>query len=199
LAPPKSKDEHFARCASAFQEQYRYVHRTLLKVGVRRRDSEDLAQDVFLVMWRRWADFDDDRPLRPWLTGIALKVAADHQRKRSTSETPQERIELQDVRPHADDQLASESSRQLVMRALAQVPPKHRALLVMHELDDVPVDQLAKTLGVPKHTIYSRLRRARVLFARVVRRLEQLGHAAPLRPDVVTELEHELARPARRR
>jgi RNA polymerase sigma-70 factor (ECF subfamily) len=196
VAPKVSRDAQFAHCARAFEEQFDFVRRALLRHGVRKRDAEDLAQDVFLVMWRRWADYDLARPMRPWLSGIATRVAADHLKKRSTREEPHEGLDLQDARPEADDQLAAERSRQLVLKALAEVPAKHRALLVLHDLDDVSVDEIAAQLEVPRQTIYARLRRARVLFARVVRRLQSLGKHAPLSPELLRELERSLERPA---
>jgi RNA polymerase sigma factor (sigma-70 family) len=163
-------------CARAFEEQSNFVRGVLVRLGVRKTDAEDLAQEVFLVMWRRWADYDRKRPLRPWLAGIALRIAYDHQRKRSTSETPHARLDLPDVAPRPDEQLATEGARRLVLRALAELSAKHQVLLVLHELDEVPVEALATRLGLPKDTIYSRLRRARFLFARAVRRLQLLGH-----------------------
>jgi RNA polymerase sigma-70 factor (ECF subfamily) len=52
------------------------VLRSLQRLGVPPADLEDVAHDVFVVVYRRWADFDRDRPVRPWLFGIAFRTAA---------------------------------------------------------------------------------------------------------------------------
>jgi hypothetical protein len=65
----------------------------------------------------------------------------------------------------------------VALQALSGLPPKQRVLLVMHDLDGVEMRQIAATLQVPLFTAYSRLRRARLGFTRLV---EQLQRAAPL-------------------
>jgi RNA polymerase sigma factor (sigma-70 family) len=188
------KDPDFADCARAFEEELDFVYRALLRHGVRRPDVEDLAQDVFIVMWRRWADYDQERPLRAWLAGIAMKVAYEHHRKRSKQETPHEFVELPDGRPRPDDQLASVRARHLVLRALAELPAKHRALIVLHELDEIGVPEIATMLDLPKFTVYSRLRRARRRFAQIVRRLDRPGLVPFLTPEGLVELERSIER-----
>ena len=56
----------FASCARAFESEFDYVYRTLRRLGVRGTETEDQAQEVFLVLWRRWAEFDRARSLRSW-------------------------------------------------------------------------------------------------------------------------------------
>src|SRR5436189_1974254 len=80
--------QHGARCASrqtptppappplALHEDTHYVRGILRRNGVSAGEAEDLVQEVLLVMWRRRADYDPSRPLRPWLGGIAVRVAA---------------------------------------------------------------------------------------------------------------------------
>src|SRR5690606_1467731 len=63
-----------------FRRELGYVLASLRRLGVRPGDVEDLAHDVFVVALRRLADLDPARPARPWLFGIALRVAADHRR-----------------------------------------------------------------------------------------------------------------------
>ena len=52
-------------------------------------------------------------------------------------------------------------ARRLLMRALAAVPMDRRAVLVMHEVDDMPMRDIAEQLEIPLFTAYSRLRKAR--------------------------------------
>jgi RNA polymerase sigma-70 factor (ECF subfamily) len=164
----------FAGCAASFEAELDYVLRTLRRHGVRSSDAEDLAQDVFLVMWRRWADFDPTRPLRSWLAGIAFRVAHEHH-KRSRRFWPREGLDPLDERPLPDEQVASASERRLVLGALARLPERQRSILVMHDLDELPMPEIAAMLKVPLFTGYSRLRMARQAFARSVKRLRANG------------------------
>src|SRR3954467_8344046 len=69
-------------CLSAFQGELDYIFRTLRRLGVAFAEIEDLAHEVFLVLHRKWAEYDPSRPLRPYIFGITFRVAAAHQRKR---------------------------------------------------------------------------------------------------------------------
>jgi RNA polymerase sigma-70 factor (ECF subfamily) len=148
------------RCVRAFTEHQEYVCRALARHGVPSADIDDLAQEVFLVLWRRWRDYDAERPVRPWLAGIASNVARAHLR-RSGRETAFGTIECLTPEPSSEDQLAGRRVANVVAGVLASLPERHRKLLVMHDVDEVPVREIASQLGVPVFTIYTRLRRAR--------------------------------------
>jgi RNA polymerase sigma factor (sigma-70 family) len=166
----------FVNCVRAFETEFDYVYRALKRHGVNPADAEDLAQEVFLVMWRRWADYDTTRPLRPWLAGIAFKVAHDY-RRRSGREVPGGLVDAEDQAPGAEEHLASARARTLVLRALGSLPEKQRTIIVMHDLDGASMREIADILSVPLFTAYSRLRSARQAFAKSVRRLHTLAMA----------------------
>jgi len=166
----------FVNCVRAFETEFDYVYRALKRHGVNPADAEDLAQEVFLVMWRRWADYDTTRPLRPWLAGIAFKVAHDY-RRRSGREVPGGLVDAEDQAPGAEEHLASARARTLVLRALGSLPEKQRTIIVMHDLDGASMREIADILSVPLFTAYSRLRSARQAFAKAVRRLHTLAMA----------------------
>ena len=189
-----------SRGASAFDEQFDYIYRTFRRLGVPRADAEDLAQDVFVVMWRRWSDFQSDRPLRPWLTGIAHHLARDHARRHSRREVATDDIECEDDAPWPDDQLASARARQLALQALARLPERHRSVLVRHELDGISIRAIGQEWSMPFFTVAARLRRARVRFARAVKQLQlrRPGAGAVLSAEAVLEAERSVP-PAPRR
>jgi RNA polymerase sigma-70 factor (ECF subfamily) len=168
VRPQIAPEPPFASCARTFEAELDYVYRTLRRHGVHGRDAEDLAQEVFLVMWRRWNDYDTSRPLRPWLAGIAMKIAQRYGRGHARREIPYDDVDPPDHAPGPDDQLASSRVRSLVLGALSQLPDKYRAIFIMHELDGISVRELADTLAMPLFTVHTRLRRARLRFAAVL-------------------------------
>jgi RNA polymerase sigma-70 factor (ECF subfamily) len=66
-----------------------------------------------------------------------------------------------DPGPGPEEELQSKQARTLVLAALDRILLPRRAVLVMHDLDDVPVTQVASILSIPLFTVYSRLRKAR--------------------------------------
>ena len=184
LRSAQAVDNSFASCAQAFESQFDYVYRTLRRLGVRGMDTEDQAQEVFLVLWRRWGEYDPRRSLRSWLSGIAVKVACRHHRQQSRREIPRDDVEPADLMPGPEEQLATSRVRALVLRGLASLPEKYRSVLVLHELEELAVRDIASDLGVPLFTVHTRLRRGRLLFAKW---LATAG--APLAPEELLAIE----------
>jgi RNA polymerase sigma-70 factor (ECF subfamily) len=163
-------------CLEAFQRELDYVFRTLRRLGTAASEIEDLAQEVFLALRRCWIDYDPDRPLRPYLFGIAYRIVCAHHRKRNR-EVAFGIIEVGDSGPGPDDALATKQARALVLAALERIPLPRRAVLMMHDLDDVPVAEVATALSIPRFTVYSRLRKARRELEAAVRRLRREAEA----------------------
>jgi RNA polymerase sigma-70 factor (ECF subfamily) len=147
------------------------VWKTLRRLGAPPQELEDLAHDLFVVVHRHLSDYDPDRPLRPWLFGIAVRVVADFRRSpRSEREILGETAEPVDGAPTPHERLEGTEARAVLMKALDGLDLDRRAVFVMHELDEVPVPEIASTLAIPLNTAYSRLRLARVDVARAIQR-----------------------------
>jgi RNA polymerase sigma-70 factor (ECF subfamily) len=159
-------------CLEAYQSEFDYLYRTLRRLGVRAEDLEDQAQEIFLVLNRKWPEYDPSRPLRPYLFGIAFRVVAAGRRKQRREE-PRTLEELPDGREHPDEALDAARKRALVLRALARIPLPRRAVFVMHDIDETPMREIAQALSLPLFTGYSRLRAARREFEAAVRALQE--------------------------
>jgi RNA polymerase sigma-70 factor (ECF subfamily) len=175
-SPQSSKiRDGFLGCVDEFDEYFDFVHHALRRRGIAQSDAEDLAQEVFLVAWRHWDEFDRKRPLRPWLAGIVFRLAYNH-RHRVTREVPRGTLDFaSDERPGPEQQIDAFRERTLVVHALASLPEKARALIIAHDLDGVPTRAIAESLAVPLFTVHSRLRAARAAFAKALRRLRNIS------------------------
>ncbi len=151
----------------AFSLEFDYLCRTLQRLGVREADIEDLAHEIFLILRRKWNEYDPNRPLRPYLFGIAFRVAARH-RRRQSREVPGDLPEIADPAAQPDQLLSAAEARALVLRALERIALPRRAVFVMHDLDETPMRLIAETLNIPLFTAYSRLRKARKEFERAI-------------------------------
>jgi RNA polymerase sigma-70 factor (ECF subfamily) len=159
-------------CIEAFSRELDYILRTLRRLGAPRRDVEDLAHEVFLVLHKNWHTYDPSRPLRAYLSGIAFRVASSN-RRRTWRETTFAVVDTHDHAPMPDKALEAKRARALVLAALACIPLPRRAVLAMHDLDEIPMRDIARELSIPLFTAYSRLRKARREFEKAVVRLEK--------------------------
>ena len=170
--PPDQEGERAAR--TLYRENLSYVWNTLRRLGIMDADREDLCHDVFAVFFRGSAAYDPARPLKPWLFGIAFRVASDHRRRaRFRRELPGQHLDHASDTPLADDALVQKESRQIVERALASLDLDQRAVFILHEIDGLAMPQIAEVLDAPLNTLYSRLRLARQKFT-----VELKRHAA---------------------
>jgi RNA polymerase sigma-70 factor (ECF subfamily) len=156
---------------SLYRSEFSYVWKTLRRLGAPPHDIEDLAHDVFVVVHRHLGDYDPTRPLRPWLFGIAMRVVADFRRAgRNLHEVVGDVVEPIDTAPSPHDRMEGMEARALLQKALDKLDLDQRAVFVMHEIDEVPVPEIATALDIPLNTAYSRLRLARAGVAAVIER-----------------------------
>lgn len=134
-----------------------------LRLGGPRIDPEDAAHDVFLVVFRRIGELERSDALQSWLFGITRRVIAAHRRRawlrRWLPGTPPERPD-----PGPDPARLAEQAdvASQVWSALERLPAHHREVLVLCDLEERADSEVADLLGVPKGTVKSRLRRARL-------------------------------------
>ena len=123
--------------------------------------ADDLVQDTWLRVMRGIAGLRDAARVRPWLFGIARRVAMD-------------RLRAQYARPHDDeaqiDEIAAlpvddelESDLEALEAGLASLPVRERETLALFYLRELSIEEMSALLGVPAGTVKSRLFRAREL------------------------------------
>lgn len=156
-----------------FEEQFAYVWSSLRRLGADHRDLDDLTHDVFVEIYRSIGNYDPDRPIRPWLFAFAYRIAST--RRRSARQRREvlatEENDPTSAEPNAEEALMSQEARAIVNEALEKIPIARRAVFVLYELDDCPMQEIATSLQIPLHTAYSRLRAAREEFTAAVRKL----------------------------
>jgi RNA polymerase sigma-70 factor (ECF subfamily) len=172
LAPPPAHVLRKDPVLEAYQQEITYVFHALRWLGARPSEIEDLAQDVFIALRRSWPRYDSSRPLRPYLFGVAFRVVS-MQRRRRKREVAFAGLEIRDGGPGPDETLHAKQARAIVLRCLEQIPLPRRGVLVMHDLEEVPMNQVAAALSIPLFTAYSRLRKARAELEAAVRKLDK--------------------------
>lgn len=162
-----------------FERDFGYVWNSMRRLGIPNRDLEDLSHDVFFRVYERLADFDRERPFRPWLFGFCFRVASDYRRRfANRREVLGAELEPVDPAPSALDRVLQAEATSLAQLALQGLELGRRAVFVMHEIDGAPIPEVAHALGIPLNTAYSRLRLAREQFSAALRR-ERLRRGDP--------------------
>ena len=163
-----------------YDAEFDWLYRTVRRLGARDRDLEDLTHDVLVVAYRRLGDYDPARPLRPWLFGIAFRVVSDYKRRaafyRESVTDPHAPVEP--ARPARQEAyVAEQQRRELILQALDALSDDQRAVFVSHELDELPIPEIALAMDISENTLYSRLRLARKKFSAAVMRLTSRGRS----------------------
>lgn len=158
-----------------YQAQFKFVWRAVQRLGATPHELEDRVHDVFAIVVRRWDTFDPNRSLRLWLYGIAYRVMLDHRRKLGNQETPVAVLPLQTA--DDDPERATERGQGLSIarQIIDSMELDRKTVLVMHDLEELPMAQIALELDIPVNTAYSRLRLARREFDEKANRLMSRG------------------------
>lgn len=123
-----------------------------------RGDAEDLIQGAFLEAIEHAGRWDQQRPLRPWLIGIVVRLARRERERRQRQRPDPERLARPAPLP-PDQQAASEEVAQALEEALRGLPPSYRPTLAMRLVHGLTPTEIAHTLGEPIATVKSRLQR----------------------------------------
>jgi RNA polymerase sigma-70 factor (ECF subfamily) len=156
---------------TVYSEHARFVYRSLCRLGVPSEHIADATQDVFVVVHRKLAEFENRSSVRTWLFGIALRVAKDwtrKERRRPSEPLPQS---LPDERREAPFEVAARSEAvSLLYRILDELSPNQRAIFVLVELEEMSLPEAAAAISENIHTVTSRLKVARQKFEASLRR-----------------------------
>jgi RNA polymerase sigma-70 factor (ECF subfamily) len=156
-----------------YDSEFDFVWRTLRRLGVPEADLPDVAQEVFLVVHRRLADFEGRAKVTTWLFRIAMGVARDRRRRahvRREFSDPGLLESLADSSPDASRQLERRDDLLLFDAALEGLDLEQRAVFALFELEGLGGPAIAEALQIPLGTVYSRLRLARAAFQNNLKR-----------------------------
>ncbi len=147
------------------------LYRLGLKICGNPEDAEELVQETFLLAFRKWDQFRGEAKPTTWLYTIAARVC--QRRKRLRAGEPQ-RVEtlteledgtLPDIPDSAEGPLDAQlrrEARETVERALASLPHTFRMPLVLKDIAELPVAEVAQILGLKPATVKTRVHRARL-------------------------------------
>ena len=124
-------------------------------------DAEDVAQEAFVRAYLKLETFDDKRPFRPWILGIAANLARN--RKRSIGRywhALRRWWQNQEEPATSSNPLARRADAEMLWQAVQQLRPNAQEIVYLRYFLDLSEAETSETLGIPKGTVKSRLNRA---------------------------------------
>ena len=154
---------------AVYDEHFPFVWRVVRRQGVPEGALDDVVQDVFLVVHRRLSDYDGCRPIRGWLFGIALRIVADHRRRfrRKDAKNVPHDVDrdgaelLASTSPLPSAEAEHAEALRLATMLLEQIEPAKREILLLSQVDEMSIPEIADCLGINQNTAYARLRAAK--------------------------------------
>ncbi len=125
--------------------------------------AEDLTQDTFVRAWENLRRLRHEQAFGGWLRRIALNLIWDHLRsQRTTEEIGEQGPEIwADPTAPPDEQATQSALARKVRAAVLALPEHQRVVLAMYYWEDMPVNDIARALGIARGTVISRLARGR--------------------------------------
>ncbi len=156
-----------------YAEHAATVARWAARLGGPSADVEDITQEVFVVVNRRLSEFRGQSRMSTWLFGITAKVAANERRRRKLRQWWLRLMPSagEDAPASGDGSLAQLEKRErrvLFHRALDRLSERHRRALVLFELEELSVDEVAAHMGLRPGNVRVLLHRARAAFLKTM-------------------------------
>jgi RNA polymerase sigma-70 factor (ECF subfamily) len=183
---PTATDALIERCLAGDQQaweqivrqHWRKVFNLAYKFVGRHDEAEDLAQDIFLKIFKALHTFDRRANFQTWLISISRNLCIDHYRSvRKERETMARDVDASQLTPASRErspygELEQIDLRQRIKVALAELPPALREAVVLRDLQEFSYQEIADKLQLPEGTVKSRINRGRLELARQMRRLQ---------------------------
>ena len=154
---------------TAFDELVRVTYADTYTLAYRltgnEEDARDVVQEAYLRAYRGVRQFRGDAQFSTWLYRITANCASTHVGRRRRHQHEQLDVDspVIDTRPESDPQARADAAatRSQLEAALAQLPPRLRAVVVLRDVYDLPHEAIAAELGISATAAKVRLHRAR--------------------------------------
>jgi len=150
-------------------------------------EALDVAQEVFVRVWKRLDSCREPERFAAWLLSIARNACLDHLRRRKArppaQDIPADEMMSLAANSEATDQQAEDDNRRHVLeRAMQELSDINREAILLKDIQELPLDEMASMLDLPVGTVKSRCSRARAELAKVVARLIDTGPEPEVAP-----------------
>lgn len=170
----------FNELVQAYEQR---VFRLVLRMLGRRDEAEDMAQEVFVQVFKAIGTFRGDSKLGTWIYRIAVNLCKNRikylSRRHSSDEDELEPVAERTALDEKKSSAVGETSRpdqvvegyqieKIVQECMSSIEPDFREVLVLRDVEDLSYEELCEVTGLPDGTVKSRLHRARAMLKAAV-------------------------------
>ncbi len=138
-----------------------------------RQEAEDLTQEIFLKLYHSLPKYDFGRNFTAWLLTMSRNYLIDEYRRTKWEKTKRddfnEQVLAQAPSAGPEESLVRKEAQALVWQGLNRLSPEMRMAVILRDLQGQSYEEMAETLGLPLGTVKSRVNRARLALAEVLR------------------------------
>jgi len=153
-------------------------------------DALDVVQESFVAAFVHLRRYDGARPMRAWLSRIAINKARDFRRKAAVrrllrngfAEAETQLLSLADDRPSADQEYDGRAQLQRIGAAISNLPHKLKEPLLLRAIEGLSQSETAMTLRISEKAVETRIRRARIKLREALDITEQSGRTVRGKP-----------------
>lgn len=160
----RSRDGDMAAFERLYHATRPRLHHAVLHMVGSAEEAREIVQKAFVKAWERLPDLQEDAAFAGWLRRIAVNLVRDFWRARKPEDEivgDDEDGALADESPDPSEIVEGRIEADRLRQAILELPLIFREVVVLHYLDGSPVDEVARSLEVPRGTVLSRLARAR--------------------------------------
>ncbi|MFT5233610.1 MAG: RNA polymerase sigma factor (sigma-70 family) [Candidatus Krumholzibacteriia bacterium] len=141
-------------------------------------EALDLAQDIFVRVYNNLQTCTDPEKFLSWLTQMTRNACIDHLRRRKArpprQDVPAEdMVDLQDGGPTPEDRFYQSARKNLVHAGLQKLSEINREIIILKDIQGLPLEEISGMLGLPIGTVKSRSSRARLELAKAITEMKQ--------------------------
>lgn len=153
----------FGALVKQYQQLVFYVTDRLIK---NEEDKKDVAQEVFIKVYKNLRRFNFQSKLSTWIASIAYRTALNYLRDHAKENGPGYEKEIEEfefTEPHPGTLLESKDVKAFLFRLMEQLPAPYKTVLTLYHLNEFSYAEIAQITGMPEGTVKSYLFRARKL------------------------------------
>lgn len=166
----KGDVEAFEQLIGQYQKK---VFNIALRMIGNPEDASELAQEVFIRIYRSLANFKEEASFSTWIYRITTNVCLDEIRKRKNThntvsldeevslEDGDVRMQVADHRPTPEAVVERNEVQRMVQEAIGQLSEEHRTALVLRDIQGMSYEEISRITQCPEGTVKSRINRAR--------------------------------------
>ena len=154
-----------------------------------REAAEDCGQEAMIRIWRNLANYRGECALESWVYRIAANCCMDWLRKKkrdkSVSMEPMQEqgFDPADTSPGTEEQAVAKDEKQRLREAIAQLPDDQREALILTQLEKIPYEEAAQSLGISEGTVKSRVNRAKARLKEILSEERELSPPGNVKKD----------------